>query len=303
MKNISIKTILLFATLTTGISSLNAAPSFLMRALHWGIVFYLPVTTTTQIFAVHNEVNDMFKDASPLVTAFVQEEFAKVNSNTPRKIMVKSTSGIETLAANSLHNHILISKSLCKELEAILQKKNISTLGYSDTLALNEARASLRHEFNHINHNDSQAKLALNLAIPIATALSLKTMHAGFLRAFGWQNKIPTCISNAWQIPSGLGKLGLNTYLGSQASIRREQRADDEIENNVYILQGAKRNFERFAAQEKAFHEKYDGKIAELPQSIQQSISLYESLKMNHPSTQHRLDQFNKRIATLQKNK
>jgi hypothetical protein len=258
--------------------------SAFMTGMHWTIAAGLPITGgTIKLLAqtdpkIELQIMEIgvgkLTDPSKATKQFIQEELAK--RNTPLED-VKVSPGRDSNVAVGKYNCI-VTKQTHDDLHKAIEENNESIK--------KEVIGILNHEPNHIKHKDIFTRSLAYLLSPFISHISIKKINKFF---------VPQSIkiNNFWvkqliKIPSGIGKLVVS--IGGVAVLSRyqEQRADDDMENNIDILEGFKSNLK------KDFHIEISSIENRSPFS-----RAWQRYTASHPSAESRIAKLDQRIEKL----
>jgi hypothetical protein len=160
-------------------------------------------------------------------------------------------------------------------------------LEFQDQLSLAKYSAILEHEASHIRNYDMPWRAATALTIPFITHKVTKATRD--LLPYAKKAK-PFLLEQCIKIPTGFGKLALS--LGALTGIARyqEQRADNEVTNDINTLIGLKKAFTELSLEEKRT-------MATLSPLRRKYITLFPT----HPPLEKRIQKIDQRIALLEK--
>jgi len=202
-----------------------------MTGLHWAIAAGLPVAFGAKVIKQHANEKEVFQpltDANEQTTNFVKSELQKTNTTIDA---VKICPFYDTimLPMGTSRKYITISNGTADVLN--------QALATNDETTLNKWRGTLQHESRHIYHNDLFNQGIACLTVPFATHGLTKTIYNSVSTA---KKSNSFAVKQFVKIPTGLGKLTITMCALMAYSRYYEQRADNEVSNDINILKGLK---------------------------------------------------------------
>ena len=167
---------------------------------------------------------------------------------------------------------------------------------------LNMYRFTIQHEGNHIKNNDIRNRSLTHIAVPLAVYSGEKLIQA-FRNA---PRSTPGIAKSALLIPYGFAKLKLLLTIFEKHSQSIEQRADDQVMNDVGVLEGGltyfkrahTQDFEQYKAEMKAKNIQLTDET--LKKEFENRMAEHDS---SHPPLLERIQKIESRIALLQAKK
>jgi len=255
-----------------------------MTGLHWTIAagqsFHAGLTRAHALWDEKKTFANL-ADADEDTTQFIKCYLEKTHHTTINAVKVDL--GMRT-PMECINKHIIISYSAARKIEEALETNNQTIL--------NEYRGILDHENNHIESNDLMWRTAANFTLPFVTHGSVKIIR----NALPIAKKTRSFLSQQFiKIPTAFGKDFITASTDTAIARHHEQRADDNISNNIDLLEGFKTTVKtmdqerqpifasRFTPNQlKAFH---------------WTINFFEG----YPLLTTRIEKLDKRIALLKK--
>jgi len=235
-----------------------------MTQLQYGLGLLPVLPVIRELSGYSTKVTNTLFDADEEVSSFIRSQLAP---SSIEKIKLDWKLGYNNMGVKH-GNCIIISYSAQRKIKNALKEQNEQQL--------NVAKAILAHEHNHIKNNDYAYKMLAHSTIPIISFTAIET--AATMKPF--QSFI---LQQLIKVPSGLLALTISLTALNALSRHREQRADDQIPNNLDLLIGLKTDFEK----QKKRETKED--------------NLIQKIFSSHPSWEHRIEKLNQRIALLEK--
>lgn len=258
-----------------------------MTGLHWMIA------AKDSISSGYNRI----KILSDEKTAFAEDGYVDANENVTRFITstLKEKQNIEINAvkvhptdptvAGQLQKHIYISQKTSAELTKALEMH--------DDVIISKWRGAIQHEGNHIKNNDLIWRCAADLTLPFFTHGSVKIIR--YLLPFAKKSR-SFLNEQLIKIPTALGKADITANLRMALYRHQEQRADDQVSNDIPTLSGLK---DLFVDAEKNDLENLNH-LHLSPKNLDRfrwCLNFYQT----HPLPNKRIEKLEQRIALLKK--
>lgn len=253
-----------------------------MTGLHWTIAagdsFY---TGATQARILFNEEKKLKKldNATPEVKNFIISTIDSHNIENVKVFNYNAPMGV-------FRKHILLSYKTADEIEKALIN--------NDQITLNKWRGTLEHENSHLQHNDLAWRAATTLVMPFATHTSIRAIRniipiAKKTRSFLTEQLI--------KIPTAIGKNIITISALATFIQQQEQRADNDVSDDIDKLIGFKTVLEEGEKGRIAFFTKIFPSITPMKYKIiSKTLNFFEQ----HPLPEKRIAKINKRIDLLQ---
>jgi Peptidase family M48 len=256
-----------------------------MTGLHWtlaaGDSIFIGIKNARDLFNEEKICNNYnFNDATPEVNNFILSTLRQIDSFNIESVKVGHFYG----PMGVIKKHVLLDHKTANEIKEALATNN--------QIILDKWRGTLEHENSHLQHNDCELGAITALIMPFVTHSSVKAIRniipiAKKTRSFLAEQLI--------KIPTAIGKGTIS--VGSLTTFMRqqEQRADNDVSNDINKLNGIKTVLEEI-------NQKRNSMLFPFITDPTQREALLWALNFfeTHPLPEKRIKKINQRIAALQ---
>lgn len=253
-----------------------------MTFMHWNIAL-----GDSFVFAVNRAINsgndktmEKLQDANERATDFVKNELEKTYGT--------KIDGVKIVPSfDKEHTDMAVYKKyIC--LAPSTEQKITEALASNNKKMIDELLGQIGHENSHIAHNDRAWKTAADIILPFVTHGSLKVISR-MLPSTSKTN--PFLLEQFMKIPTGIAKNKITEMARMTVRRHQEQRADNEIVNDVEKLTGFRNTLIDF--------EQKSNQLLNQNKLQRWINNFFEE----HPLTEKRIENLNQRITFLEKEK
>jgi len=268
--------------------------SGMMTALHWYIAAGASINEgVKKIKDLSNEEKNLaaggYTDATDDVSNFVVSTIKETHNIKINAVKIEPISPYDDNPfphIASQRKHIIMNSSTATEITNALKD--------NDQKTLDKWRAAIEHESNHIKNEDLLLRAAADLTMPFITHGSVKIIRnilpfAKKTRSFLGEQLI--------KIPTACGKRDITFFSKMSLCRYQEQRADNQVSDNLNRLTALKPHFEDL----------HDHQIGDLKKIFNTSNENIERINwmfnflQEHPLPKKRIEKLDQRIASLEK--
>ncbi|HSC24934.1 MAG TPA: M48 family metalloprotease [Candidatus Babeliales bacterium] len=258
-----------------------------MTGIHWLIAAGDSLYSGAQnAKTLLNEKKSLEKlnNADQEITDFILSTLEKTNYVNIDAIKINPSYDFFGIPMGTFNKHIMLAPETDSEIK--------QALATNDQIILNKWRATLEHENSHRKHNDLWWRVAADITLPFLTHTSVKIIR----NAIPIAKKTRSFISEQCiKIPTAFGKNLITTISKFTVQKHQEQRADNEISDDINMLVGKKtvlseneqKRIKFFNPSNKLSPKQYEWLIW--------SLNFFES----HPLPNERIKKLDERIALL----
>ncbi len=260
-----------------------------MTGLHWFIAAGGSINMAYQrekILYNEKETLKTLANANEEITQFILLSSEKTHNIQIDGIKIDPAMDIAQTPMATLRKHILLSQSTADAITCAIEN--------NDETVLNKWLGVLEHENNHTKNNDLIWRTIADVTLPFVTHGSIKVIRNALPIA---QKTRPFLREQFMKIPTAMGKEIMTGCSRMTVYRHQEQRADDEVSNDLDKLNGLKNLFNNFDEQQR---QSLINTLQISPENIDY-VRLPLSFLQEHPLPTKRIEKLDERIALLKK--